>query len=379
MEPSSPASAGPLTGPLAAARRVVVKVGSSSLTSEQGGISERALGDIVDALAALRLRGAEVVFVSSGAIAAGLAPLGFARRPSDLASQQAAATVGQGLLMHRYAERFARHGLVVGQVLLTSEDLVRRSHHINASRALERLLGLGAVPVINENDAVATQEIRVGDNDRLAALVAHLVKADALLLLSDVDAVLTRHPDDGGVRIPVVARESDLDAVEASRPGTGIGTGGMATKIRAASLAADSGITALVTSARRLSDVVRGEDVGTLFPARGPRQPARRLWLAHLADARGSMRVDDGAARALRTRRGSLLAAGIISVEGDFTAGDAVEILDREGALVARGMSAYDAADVPRMMGRSTADMAAELGEGYDRPVVHADAMAVVA
>ncbi|MCB4207395.1 glutamate 5-kinase [Arthrobacter sp. UM1] len=363
--------------PVASARRIVVKVGSSSLTSLTGGISRAALHGIVDALAEARARGTEIVFVSSGAIAAGLAPLGLAKRPRDLATQQAAATVGQGLLMHAYAARFQEHGLRVGQVLLTSEDLVRRSHHVNAFRALERLLAMGALPIVNENDAVATHEIRFGDNDRLAALVAHLIKADALVLLSDVDAVYSRHPAQGGERLPVIASAADLAGVETGAGGSGLGTGGMATKISAASIAADSGVSALVTRAGLIREALAGDDVGTLFPARGPRQPVRKMWLAHLADSHGSVHVDAGAARALVEGHKSLLAAGVTGVTGEFDTGDPVDVVGPEGT-VARGIAAYESREISRMMGRRTRDILAELGEGYDRPIVHADDLAVV-
>lgn len=367
----------PAQHPVASARRIVVKVGSSSLTSLTGGISRDALHGIVDALAEARARKTEIVFVSSGAIAAGLAPLGLAKRPRDLATQQAAATVGQGLLMHAYAARFQEHGLRVGQVLLTSEDLVRRSHHVNAFRALERLLAMGALPIVNENDAVATHEIRFGDNDRLAALVAHLIKADALVLLSDVDAVYSRHPAEGGVRLPVVASAADLAGIETGSGGSGLGTGGMATKISAASIAADSGVSALVTRADLIREALAGDDVGTLFPARGPRQPVRKMWLAHLADSHGSVRVDAGAARAVVEGHKSLLAAGVTGVSGEFETGDPVDVVGPEGT-VARGIAAYESREISRMMGRRTRDILAELGEGYDRPIVHADDLAVV-
>ncbi len=234
---------------LSGARRIVVKVGSSSLTSIKGGISEEALTELADALAHKRNAGTEIILVSSGAIAAGLAPLGLAKRPRDLATQQAAASVGQGLLMARYTHAFGAHGVTVSQVLLTADDFMRRSQHTNAFRALDRLLNLGVVPVVNENDTVATHEIRFGDNDRLAALVAHLVRADALVLLSDVDSLYDGPPAHGAKRIPHVTGPQDLDGVTIGRTGkAGVGTGGMVTKVEAATIAAGSGIPALVTS-----------------------------------------------------------------------------------------------------------------------------------
>ncbi|HEY0639335.1 MAG TPA: glutamate 5-kinase, partial [Pseudonocardiaceae bacterium] len=230
---------------VAAARRLVVKVGSSSLTSLDGGLDLGRLTALVDALAARVAAGSQVVLVSSGAIPAGLAPLGLARRPRDLATKQAAASVGQLQLAHAYAESFARHRLTVGQVLLTAHDLVRRAHYRNAQRTFDRLLALGAVPVVNENDTVATEEIRFGDNDRLAALVAHLVRADALVLLSDVDALYDGDPRRGGAaRIGEVRSAADVAAVSTAGVGA-LGTGGMASKLAAAKIAAWSGVKAV--------------------------------------------------------------------------------------------------------------------------------------
>jgi glutamate 5-kinase len=261
---------------LAGAKRIVVKVGSSSLTSIKGGISEKALTALVHALAEKRNSGTEIILVSSGAIAAGLAPLGLAKRPKDLATQQAAASVGQGLLMARYSQAFAAHGVTVSQVLLTADDLMRRTQHSNAYRALDRLLNLGVVPVVNENDTVATHEIRFGDNDRLAALVAHLVRADALVLLSDVDALYDGPPSLGAKRIPLVTGPADLVGVTIGKAGkAGVGTGGMTTKVEAASIAAGSGIHALVTSTANAAAALAGEDVGTWFAINGNRKPVR--------------------------------------------------------------------------------------------------------
>jgi glutamate 5-kinase len=365
--------------PIASAQRIVVKVGSSSLTSLTGGISAEAVGRIVDALAERRLAGAEIVFVSSGAIAAGLSPLGMKKRPKDLAAQQAAATVGQSLLMAQYGTLFAQHGLTVGQVLLTSEDLVRRSHYVNAFRAMEKLIHLGTIPIVNENDAVATQEIRFGDNDRLAALVAHLIKADALVLLSDVDAVYTKNPKDGGVRVPLVRESSELDHIHIGSTGSSLGTGGMGTKLQAASIAADSGVSAIITSAALIREALGGEDVGTLFPSRGPRQPVRKMWLAHLADTHGTLTVDAGAVRAIVERHKSLLAAGITKVEGEFDTGDAVDIAAPDGTVIARGIVNYESRELPHMLGLRSEQMLEALGEGYDRPIIHVDDLAVVA
>src|SRR6478735_7084065 len=364
---------------LARARRIVVKVGSSSLTSIKGGISEEALTELSDVLAAKCNAGTEIILVSSGAISAGLAPLGLAKRPRDLATQQAAASVGQGLLMARYTHAFAAHGVTVSQVLLTADDLMRRSHHQNAFRALNRLLNLGVVPVVNENDTVATHKIRFGDNDRLSALVAHLVRADALVLLSDVDSLYDGPPSKGAKRIPQVDGPHDLDGVSIGSTGkAGVGTGGMVTKVEAASIAAGSGIHALVTSTANAAAALAGEDVGTWFSVNGARKPIRLLWLAHLASVRGTLVLDDGAVKAVRDRRTSLLPAGIAAVKGDFEAGDGVEMVSVDNPVIARGLVNYSAAELPQMLGRSTHELGKALGRGYDREVVHVDALVLV-
>jgi glutamate 5-kinase len=360
--------------PAAAAARVVVKVGSSSLTTAEGGLDARRLDALVDGLAEARLAGRQLVLVSSGAIAAGLAPLGLARRPRDLATQQAAASVGQGLLVHRYTESFARYDLTVGQVLLTSDDMVRRVHYRNAARTLHRLLDLGVVPVVNENDTVATDEISVGDNDRLAALVAHLVHADLLVLLSDVDGIYDGKPSDPAAQIVRDVRTpADLDGVPLRSSGSSLGRGGMVTKVEAATIAVAAGITAIVTSAARVSEVLAGAAVGTVFHPVGSRASRRLLWLEHASTPRGRLRLDPGAVQAVVGRRMSLLAAGVIGVEGQFAAGDPVDLLDENGHAVARGLVNFDATELPGLLGRSSRDLAKELGAAYSREVVHRD------
>jgi glutamate 5-kinase len=357
------------------AGRVVVKVGSSSLTTATGGLDVTRLDALVDALAVARLDGCELVLVSSGAIAAGLAPMGLDRRPRDLATQQASASVGQGLLVHRYTESFARYDLTVGQVLLTADDVVRRAHYRNAQRTLYRLLEMGAVPVVNENDTVATDEIRVGDNDRLAALVAHLVRADELLLLSDVEGILLgdpRGPDP--LLVTDVHSEADLDGVRVGRAGSsGVGTGGMATKVEAARMAAAAGIPAVVTGASAAAAALAGERTGTRFHPSGHRSTTRMLWLAYATTARGQLHLDDGAVRAVVDRRLSLLPAGVTHVDGSFVAGDPVDLLDQNGHAVARGLVNFDATELPGLLGRSTRDLARELGPAYSREIVHRD------
>jgi glutamate 5-kinase len=361
---------------IAAARRVVVKVGSSSLTTLPGGLDVDRLGALVDVLGAVRAEGREVVLVSSGAIAAGLAPLQLTERPRDLATAQAAASVGQLRLVQTYADAFARHDITVGQVLLTADDLTRRSHYRNARQTVERLLTLGVVPVVNENDTVATEEIRFGDNDRLAALVAHVAVADALVLLSDVDGVYDGDPRSGSAALIHTVREpADLDAVvlgTATR--NGVGTGGMATKVEAAFIAAHAVVPVVVTSTAQAAAALAGEQVGTLFPPTGRRPNARQFWLRYASRPRGRVLLDDGAVRAVQERHASLLAAGITGVVGDFLADDPVELVAPDGTVVARGLVAYDARELPALLGRKTGDLPPE----HRREVVHRDEMVLI-
>lgn len=358
-----------------AARRIVVKVGSSSLTTASGGLDTDRVDALTDVLAALAADGREIVLVSSGAIAAGLAPLGLPRRPRDLATQQAAASVGQGLLIGRYAASFARHGRTVGQVLLTVDDVTRRVHYRNAYRTLRKLLDLRAVPIVNENDTVATEEIRFGDNDRLAALVAALVQADLLVLLSDVDALYTGDPaKPGTTRIEQVHSTDDLATVTIGRAGrAGVGTGGMVTKVEAARIATGFGIPVVLTAAPLAAEALAGASVGTLFHPAVHRPGARLFWLAHATSPRGRLHLDPGAVQAVVTRRKSLLPAGITAVDGTFTAGDPVDLVDILGIPVARGLVNYDAVELPGLLGRSTGELAAALGPAYEREVVHRD------
>lgn len=365
-----------------AARRIVVKVGSSSLTTAAGGLDADRVDALVDALAKVRARpdAPDVVLVSSGAIAAGLSPLGLEKRPKDLARQQAAASVGQGLLVARYTASFARYGIRVGQVLLTAEDASRRAHYRNAYRTLDQLLAMGAMPVVNENDTVATAEIRFGDNDRLAALVAHLVRADLLVLLSDVDGLYDGDPAKPGTsRIETVRGPHDLDGIEIGSVGkAGVGTGGMVTKVEAARIATGAGIPVVLTSSSHAADALAGRPTGTLFQRTGSRSADRLLWLEHASSPRGTLYLDAGAVDAVVLGGKSLLPAGVTKVEGDFTVGDPVDLLGENGHIVARGLVNFDARELPRLLGRSTRELARELGAAYEREVVHRDDLVVL-
>nr|WP_039796683.1 glutamate 5-kinase [Nocardia araoensis] len=354
---------------IAAARRVVVKIGSSALTSLKGGLDTARLDRLADAVEARMRAGSDVVVVSSGAIGAGIAPLGLTSRPRDLATKQAAASVGQLALAHAWGTSFARYDRTVGQVLLSADDFARREHHRNAQRTLDRLRSLGAVAVVNENDTVATEEIRFGDNDRLAALVAHLIGADALVLLSDVDGLYDGDPRKGAATlIPEVRSSADLDGVIAGSGGA-LGTGGMASKLSAARLAADAGVPVLLAAASSADIALSTGTVGTAFAARPVRLSARKFWVRHAADSRGTLLIDDGAVQAVAHRRRSLLAAGIVGVRGRFYGGDVVDLVAPDNRIVARGVVEYDSTELAGMLGRSTA----ELPDTMQRPVIHAD------
>ena len=364
----------PARNDVAHARRLVVKVGSSSLTDHGRGLRHDAVARLVGSLATRWHAGGEIVLVSSGAIAAGLQPLRLKRRPRDLATQQAAASVGQGLLIHRYTEAFAAHDVAVGQVLLTAEDVVRRAHYRNAQRTLYTLLKLGVLPVVNENDTVATDEIRFGDNDRLAALVAHLVHADVLVLLSDVPGLYDGDPGRAEASlVPRVNSERDLEGITLRKPRGEVGTGGMITKVDAARIATGAGIPVVLAHTDAVTDALAGAEVGTYFATTRRRVPTRLLWLAHAANTRGTLTLDQGAVRAVVERRASLLPAGITNVAGTFVAGDPVDLLDPSGAVVARGLVNFDAAELPELLGRSTRELAKERGTAYEREVVHRD------
>jgi len=311
------------------------------------------------------------VLVSSGAIAAGLDPLGMRRRPTDIPSLQAAASVGQGILMHAYQRAFARRKVKVGQVLLTQDDFIRRKGYVNARAALTRLLALGVVPIVNENDTVAVDEIRFGDNDRLAALVANLVHADLLVILSDVEGV---YDPARGARF-VMERIDNLSALSglATKAGSHIGSGGIASKIEAAKIATASGVAMVVANARRpgvLAGVLAGEPIGTYVPVRRGRGPSRKLWIAFAQSPRGTIVVDDGARRALVDGGKSLLPAGVVDHRGRFAIGDAVEVATPDGVVFARGLVNYASDEIEGVRGRS-------IREG-GREIIHRDSLVIL-
>ncbi len=360
---------------------LVVKIGSSSVTTATGGVDTEAIERLADEVAAVRGAGARVVVVTSGAIAAGWTSLAEGRpRPQDPATLQAVAAVGQHRLMGVWSEAFARHGLHAGQVLLAPLDFVHRSQYLHARQTLTRLLDLGVVPVVNENDAVADEEIRFGDNDRLAALVAHLVGARLLVLLTDTAGLLTvdPHRDGGGSLIEeVVEIDQELERI-AGGPGSSVGSGGMGSKLAAAKIAIWSGIEAVIADAGRpgvLAAVAAGTPaVGTRFRPSDRRLPARKLWIAFAVGSSGTVVVDEGARRALVERGRSLLPAGVHSITGSFAVDDAVEIAGPDGGVFAKGLVRHPAAVVARWAGRRSE----ELPDDISPEVVHRDDLVVL-
>ncbi|GEL70978.1 glutamate 5-kinase [Myxococcus virescens] len=361
---------------------MVVKIGTNALTNATGRFNRQhfdALGQ--DLLWAAQ--GRELLVVSSGAIALGVERLGLPSRPRDIPGKQACAAVGQSRLMQAYEEAFAAHGKAVAQVLLTHEDVQERRRYLNVKHTLERLLTAGVVPVINENDTVSVDELKFGDNDTLAGLVAGVVDADALVLLSDVEGLYTGDPrrDAGAELLATVMQVTPEVLALATGTSSGVGTGGMSTKVRAAARASDSGIHCVITSGAvpgRLRAVLEGADVGTHFEPTGSRRSARAAWIAHALRARGTLTVDAGAREAIVTGKRSLLPSGVRGVEGDFGRGDPVDLVDAAGAVFARGLAAYDANELRRIAGHRTADIEAVLGYRYLDEAVHRDDLAVL-
>jgi len=360
---------------LKSAKRLVIKVGSSSLTLSSGGLNTLRVANIINEIAKVRANGTQVVLVSSGAVAAGLAALKLSSRPAELAQQQAAASIGQGLLIAEYAKTAELNGFTVGQVLLTQEDITRRSNYRNAKQTFEALLQFGVLPIVNENDVVATSELRYGDNDRIAALVSHLVDADAMLLLTDVPGLLDGAPENPASKV-ISELESLADFAELgidTSQRSKVGSGGMRSKIDAASIAAAGGVPTLICHVDEIGKALAGESIGTLFHAATNERSARSLWLAHASVAQGKLIIDAGAVAAIQQRGASLLAAGISQVQGEFDAGDPVDLVSQDGQVVARGLASFAADDLEQMMGKSSAELAQVLGEEFARPAVHRD------
>lgn len=361
----------------AEARRWVVKVGSALLTDDGRGLDAAMVTDLVSQLVQLRERGCEVVLVSSGAVAAGIVQLGWKSRPTVLHDLQAAAAVGQMGLIQRYQSAFNKHGLQTAQVLLGHDDVFARDRYLNARGTLKTLLQLGVVPIVNENDTVVTDEIRFGDNDTLAALVANLIDADALLLLTDQNGLYREDPrqNPGAELVQLAdANAPELDAMAGE--GGALGRGGMVTKIRAARLAARSGTETIIAGGRVAQIVAQaslGDNVGTWLRTGKRPQTARKQWLAGMVQIQGGVELDDGAVRVLRESGRSLLPVGVRGVRGDFRRGDMVSCLDSSGVEIARGLVNYDAAESRSIMGSPSREIESLLGYQGDDELIHRD------
>ncbi|MDR3589303.1 MAG: glutamate 5-kinase [Negativicutes bacterium] len=363
---------------LADAKRIVVKVGTSTLTYGTGKLNLDQIEKLVRELSDLANQDKEIILVSSGAVGAGMARLGLKEKPKTMPEIQAAAAVGQGILMHTYEKLFGEYGQIVAQVLLTREDSVNRKRYVNSRNTLMSLLAMRVIPVINENDAVAVDELKIGDNDTLSAMVASIVDADLLIILSDVDGLYTANPQKSA-DAHLVEEVTDITAeIEdlAGGPGTPTGTGGMYTKIQAAKIAVNSGVVMVIASGGRhgvIREIVSGAKLGTLFLPKENRLHIRKRWLAFGARIHGSVTVDKGCERAILKGGSSLLAAGIKAVEGKFEHGNTIRILTAEGREIARGIANYNADEARRIMGAHTNEIAAILGgKPYDE-VIHRD------
>ncbi len=367
---------------LGEAKRIVVKVGTSTLTHSTGKLNLQGIEKLVRELSDLANQGKQILLVTSGAVGAGMDRLGLKEKPRTIPEKQAAAAVGQGILMHAYEKLFGEYGQVVAQVLLTREDSVNRSRYANCRNTLMTLLSMGVIPVVNVNDAVAVDELKIGDNDTLSAMVASIVEADLLIILSDIEGLYTANPqtDPAATLIPEVADITPAIEALAGGPGTDKGTGGMYTKIQAAKIAVNSGAVMVIASGARpgvVRNVLSGAPVGTIFLPKVNRLQVRKRWLAFGARIRGAVTVDKGCEQAI-LRGASLLAAGIKAVDGGFEHGNTVRIVTAEGREIARGIANYSAAETRLIMGAHTNEIAAILGgKPYDE-VVHRDNMVLL-
>ena len=367
---------------VANACRWVIKIGSAVLTNNGQGLSETFIAQLAQDVVSLRERGCEVILVSSGAVAAGLARLGISERPSALDELQAAAAVGQSSLVQAYEAAFAPAGFLCAQILLSHDDVKSRDRYLNARATLQTLLSQGVIPIVNENDTVVTDEIRFGDNDTLAALVANLIDADALLMLTDQQGLFDADPrshSDAKLVEETDAHNTALDAMVSE--GSTLGRGGMVSKLRAARLAARSGTVSVIADGRdrhSVSGATQGHAVGTLFTTAQQPQPARKQWLASLLYPRGELVLDEGACRVITTSGRSLLPVGVTSASGEFSRGDLVRCVNPGGEEIARGLINYGSEDAQRLLGRSSADIEAILGFGGEEELIHRDNLITV-
>jgi glutamate 5-kinase len=367
---------------LTKARRVVVKVGSNLVTAPGLGSDPDRIERLAADVAAVR-QDREIALVSSGAIATGMARLALAERPRSIPEKQAAAAVGQSALMWQYEIAFKRHGIAVGQVLLTAQDIGDRRRYLNARNTLLALLAFGVVPIVNENDTVAIEEIKVGDNDNLSALVASLVEADLLVVLTDVDGLYTADParHAGATKLDTVEAITEEILAMAGAHDGGVSVGGMATKLQAAQKAAASGVPMIIASGREpgvLARILSGEAVGTCFVPKADRLGARKRWIAFAVSPQGRLMVDAGAVRALTRQGRSLLPSGVTAIEGEFGSGDVVAVADPESREFARGLVNFDAGELRRISGAKTQEIEARLGYKSFDEVIHRDNLVIL-
>ena len=366
------------------AKRIVVKVGTSTITYANGKRNFSQIDQLARELSDLQNQGKEMILVSSGAVAVGVDRLGLPTKPSTIPGKQACAAVGQGVLMHTYEKLFADYGQIVAQVLITRTEAIDRHRYTNCRNTFMTLLQQGVIPIVNENDVVALDELKIGDNDNMSALVAGIVDADLVIILSDIDGLYTANPATHPDATLVHTVQEITPEVEASAGGVGSsrGTGGMATKIQAAKAATNSGIQLVIASGTEknaIPRILQGEEIGTLFVSRENRLQFRKRWLAFGAKIQGSIVVDDGCARAIRKAGGcSILPAGIYQVVGDFQTGSTVSVIDKEGHELARGLVHYTASELERIKGCKSSDIEGILGhKNYDE-VIHRDDLVIL-
>ncbi|WLD59079.1 glutamate 5-kinase [Salinispirillum sp. LH 10-3-1] len=362
--------------------RWVIKIGSALLTEDGQGIAQDRIRDWVSQIAALRAQGVQVVLVSSGAVAAGMTELGWTERPHELEYLQAAAAVGQSRLIQFYQDCFQQHGLCAAQILLTNADLADRQRYLNARSTLRTLLSLNVIPIINENDTVVTDEIRFGDNDTLGALVANLVEADALVILTDQTGIYDSDPrKNPDASLIAHARANDPKLLAVASGGGALGRGGMVTKVRAARLASRSGALTVIAGGRADSVLTRlrkGEQVGSFLTADEAPLAARKQWLAGQLQSQGWVRLDAGAVRAIKEQGKSLLPVGVLATDGRFKRGDLVDCVDEQGAVIAKGLCNYSVEETRRVLRKSTKAMEQELGYISEPELVHRDNLVVM-
>lgn len=363
-------------------KRIVIKIGSNILASAEHGLNTKRLQSIVEDISNIIEKGHEVVIVSSGAVAAGLKKMGLKEKPRDVQLKQAAAAIGQSSLVWAYEKHFASYGKKVAQVLLTRDDIASRLRYINAKNTLFTLMSYGVIPLINENDPIAVDEIKFGDNDMLAALAAGLVEADMLIILSDVDGLYSRDPKNKNAQIirNVKVITPDIEKLAGSR-GSAVGTGGMYSKLLAAKQAADHGIPVVIMNGRKkglITKLLNGRKIGTYFEPKEQRLSSKKGWIAYGVRSKGAICLDAGAVKALTTMGRSLLPAGITKIEGSFEVGDYVRCVSKDGKKIAKGLTNYSSEDLKRIKGKKTSEIEKVLGYKYSDEVIHRDNLVIV-